>query len=68
MATTKNMKTNRTKSTSRKTVTTYVPVTDNIYHDGFSYRVRVSVEGTKYSKNFSSRKKAVQYRNELLGK
>ena len=68
MATTKTTKSNRTKSTSRKTVTTYVPVTDNIYHDGFSYRVRVSVSGTKYSKNFSSRKKAVQYRNELLGK
>lgn len=68
MASTKTMKTTRTKSTARKTVTTYVPVTDNIYHDGFSYRVRVSVNGTKYSKNFSSRKKAVQYRNELLGK
>ena len=55
-------------STRRQTVTTYVPVSDNIYHDGFSYRVRVSIDGTKYSKNFSSRKKAVQYRNELLGK
>jgi hypothetical protein len=69
MATTKTMKTNRTKGTTRKTtVTTYVPVSDNIYHDGFSYRVRASVNGTKYSKNFSSKKKAVQYRNELLGK
>lgn len=64
MATTKN----RTKSTNRKTVTTYEPVTNNIYHDGFSYRVRVSVDGTKYSKNFSSRKAAVQFRNQLLGK
>ena len=55
-------------STRRQTVTTYVPVSDNIYHDGSSYRVRVSINGTKYSKNFSSKKKAVQYRNELLGK
>ena len=46
-------------------VTTYVAVSDNIYHDGSSYRVRVSIDGTKYSKNFSSKRKAVQYRNEL---
>jgi hypothetical protein len=57
------------KTTSRRTtVTTYVPVSDNIYHDGSSYRVRVSVNGTKYSKNFSSKRKAVQFRNELFSK
>jgi hypothetical protein len=55
-------------TTRRQTVTTYVPVSDNIYHDGSSYRVRVSVEGTKYSKNFSSKRKAIQYRNELLNR
>ena len=53
---------------SRTTVTTYVPVSDNIYHDGTSYRVRVSVNCTKYSKNFSSKRKAVQFRNELFSK
>ena len=53
---------------SRETVTTYVPVSDNIYHDGSSYRVRVSLNGTKYSKNFSSKRAAVQYRNQLQGK
>jgi hypothetical protein len=68
MATTKTMKTTRTKGTARKTtVTTYVPVSSNIYFDGFSYRVRASVNGTKYSKNFSSKKKAYAYRKELLG-
>ncbi len=57
------------KTTARRTtVTTYVPVSDNIYHDGSSYRVRVSVNGTKYSKNFSSKRKAVQFRNELMGR
>jgi hypothetical protein len=55
-------------STSRQTVTTYVPVSDNIYHDGSSYRVRVSINGKKYSKNFSNKRKAVSYRNELLGR
>ena len=57
------------KTTRRATPKTiYVPVAQNVYYDGSSYRVRVSINGTKYSKNFSSRKKAVQYRNELLGK
>ena len=54
--------------TSRQTVTTYVPVSDNIYHDGSSYRVRVSINGKKYSKNFSNKRKAVTFRNELLGR
>lgn len=51
---------------SRRGTSSYTPVTNNIYHDGSSYRVRVIVGGTKYSKNFSSKKQAVQYRNELL--
>jgi hypothetical protein len=56
------------KKVVRTTLTTYVPVTDNIYHDGTSYRVRVVKNGTKISKNFSNKRKAVQFRNELLGK
>jgi hypothetical protein len=55
----------KTTNSRPTTVTTYVPVSDNIYHDGSSYRVRVSIEGVKFSKNFSSKRKAVQYRNEL---
>jgi hypothetical protein len=55
-----------TTRTRRKTMTTYTPVSNNIYHDGSSYRVRVSVDGTKYSKNFSSKKQAIAFRNELL--
>ena len=58
-------------STKRKMKTTrrssiYEPVSNNIYHDGSSYRVRVSLDGEKYSKNFSSKKQAIQYRNDLL--
>jgi len=53
------------KANKRQTVTTYVPVSDNIYHDGSSYRVRVSINGTKFSKNFSNKRKAISYRNEL---
>jgi hypothetical protein len=50
---------------SRETVTTYVPVSDNIYHDGYSYRVRVSVNGKKVSKNFRTKKDALAFRKEL---
>lgn len=60
------MKTKTTNKT-RRTSTSYVPVSNNIYHDGSSYRVRVSVDGTKYSKNFSSKKQAYAYRKQLLG-
>ena len=52
--------------TTRSTKTTYVPVSNNVYYDGNSYRVRVSVEGTKHSKNFSNKKTAIQYRNSLV--
>jgi hypothetical protein len=65
---TKSRKTTAKKKTTRQPLTTYVPVSDNIYHDGSSYRVRVSIQGTKYSKNFSSKRAAVQFRNQLQGK
>ncbi len=63
--TARKAKTASRAKTRRTPVTTYVPVSDNTYHDGSSYRVRVSVNGTKYSKNFSSKKQAIQYRNQL---
>lgn len=44
----------------------YSKVSDNIYFDGYSYRVRVSVNGARYSKNFGSKKAALQYRKQLL--
>lgn len=54
------------KKTRRTPKTTYVPVSNNVYHDGSSYRVRVSINGTKYSKNFSNKKTAITFRNQLL--
>ena len=56
----------KTTNRTRRTKTTYVPVSNNVYFDGASYRVRVSVAGTKYSKNFSSKRSAIQFRNQLL--
>ena len=55
-----------TNKTRRTPKTTYVPVSNNVYHDGSSYRVRVSVNGTKYSKNFSNKKTAITFRNQIL--
>ena len=55
-----------TKSSRRTPKTTYVPVSNNVYFDGNSYRVRVSVQGTKHSKNFSNKRTAITYRNQLL--
>ena len=56
----------KTTKTTRRTKTTYGPVSNNVYFDGNSYRVRVSVEGTKFSKNFSNKRTAITYRNNLL--
>jgi len=55
-----------TNKTRRTPKTTYVPVSNNVYHDGSSYRVRVGINGTKYSKNFSNKKTAITFRNQLL--
>lgn len=53
--------------TTKTPVATYVPVSNNIYFDGYAYRVRVSVNGTKHDKRFSSKKKAYAFRKELFG-
>lgn len=50
----------------RNSKTIYVPVDDNMYYDGTSYRVRVSINGTKFSKNFKSIKTALNYKNNLI--
>ncbi len=45
--------------------TTYRSVGSNIYYDGFSYRVRMTIDGVRYSKNFSSKRAALKFRSEL---
>jgi hypothetical protein len=56
-----------TKLKTRKgQLTGYVSVAPNIYFDGTSYRVRVIVKGTRYSKNLTSKRAAVTYRNSIL--
>jgi hypothetical protein len=58
------MRNNRTTKSTPLTV--YQAVGPNIYFDGNSYRVRVIVKGQRYSKNLTSKRAAVQYRNSLL--
>ena len=53
-------------ASARRTKTTYVAVTNNVYFDGSSYRVRASVNGSKVSKNFSNKRTAITFRNQLL--
>lgn len=43
----------------------YLPISHHIYFDGYSYRVRASIGGVKYSQNFSSKKKAYEFRKSL---
>ena len=56
----------------RHSQTIYVPVDDNIYFDGLSYRVRVTRNGVRTSKNFNASnsnkelKNALKFRDHLL--
>lgn len=51
---------------NRKNKRNYTPVSHHIYFDGSSYRVRASINGEKYSKNFTSKKQAYAFRKSLL--
>jgi hypothetical protein len=60
------LRTARKLALDRTTRTIYVPVDENIYFNGLSYRVRVTRDGYRTSKNFHSRKKAVKFRTKLF--
>lgn len=65
------MKNNTTKVSTKTpatktTASNYVAVSKNVYFDGKSYRTRVTVDGICNSKSFPSKRKAVEYRNQLL--
>ena len=57
----------RKSATPRRTQkTTYEAIGNNVYYDGHSYRVRISVKGKRISQNFSSKRKAITFRNTVL--
>jgi hypothetical protein len=51
---------------ARTPKTVYVSIGSNVYYDGSSYRVRMTLDGTRVSKNFGSKRNAISYRNQLL--
>ena len=62
-----NMKKTATKNRNNRTVnrtSVYEPISNNIYYDGYSYRVRVSVDGVKHSRNFSNKKAAIAFKRQ----
>jgi hypothetical protein len=55
-----------TRKALRKSLApTYYPVTDHIYYDGHSFRVRVRTEGKTTSWNTPDKQKAIEYRDYL---
>jgi len=62
------LRTARKLALDRTTRSIYVPVAENIYFNGLSYRVRVTRDGLLTSKNFHSRKKAVKFRKKLFNR
>lgn len=68
---TKKSTTTAGKATAKLTASStknyvYVPVSNNIYHNGKSYRVRVSKNGEKHDEYVTSKKKAFELRKKLL--
>jgi len=58
-----------TRKTLRKSLApTYYPVTDHIYYDGHSFRVRVRINGITLSWNTPDKLKAIARRDRLLAK
>ena len=53
-----------TKKPRRKAF--YYPVTDHIYIDDVSFRVRMTRDGKKVSKNFTRAADAFRFRDSLL--
>lgn len=56
----------RSLALRRHSTTIYVPATDHMYFDGLSYRVRVTRDGYRTSKNFKSFRQANRFKNNLL--
>lgn len=53
-------------TTPQNNTENYSSVAKNIYRDGSSYRARVSVNGIRSSRNFRTKREAIQWRNEMI--
>lgn len=45
--------------------TVYIPIAENIYYTGYSYRVRVRHNNVLVSKNFKQKSKALKFSKSL---
>ena len=52
---------------ARTSTTVYVPISKNVYFDGFSFRVRHARDRKKTSKSFPNRKDALLFRDTIMG-
>ncbi len=46
----------------KKYISSYIPITDHVYFNGNTFRVRFMKDGIKKSKNFNTRKDAIKYK------
>jgi len=58
---------NKRKANARKrhSMTMYVKVANNVYYDGYSFRVRVTKDYTRTSRNFPCIGDAIRFRDSL---
>lgn len=59
-----NTEINNTKINQKTSV--YIPITDHVYFNGSSYRVRFSKKNLKISKSFRSSNEAISFKNKYL--
>jgi hypothetical protein len=64
----KSTRTKKSIAMAKNLVGNYTPISHHIYHDGHSYRVRVCIDGTRYTQSFSSKRKAFEFRKSILSK
>ena len=50
----------------KKYNSSYLPITDHVYFDGHSFRVRFVKDGVKHSKNFKTKKSAMKFRKKHI--
>lgn len=45
-------------------MTNYLAITDHVYFNGYSFRVRFIKDGIKNSKHFKTRRDAIKFKNQ----
>jgi hypothetical protein len=56
----------RRKALRKSLAPSYIPIAHHVYYDGYSFRVRVQIDGKSNSWNTQDKKKALEYRDYLI--